>query len=174
MSAGYLSPVPLSPVHQRDGFHSASTEQNDWLQRHALASHLAGHTKVHVVTQEGSPQVVAFFAWRMAQVSVADAPARASAGGGRYPVPVALLARLAVDQRHEGRGVGRSVLRTVLRMAAEAGATLGCRGLLVHCESEAAREWYLRQVPAFEASPTDAMHLVLVMKDLRRAVEAAG
>lgn len=174
MRARYLAPVPLTSAPGVAGFHSASEEQNQWLSRYAFASHSGGHTKVHVVTEEGAAEVVAYFAWRMAQVSVADAPGRASAGGGRYPVPMALLARLAVDERHEGGGLGRAVLRTVLRLTAEAGVTIGCRGLLVHCESDAARAWYLHQVPAFESSPTDPLHLVLVMKDLRRAVEGVG
>jgi len=83
---------------------------------------------------------------------------------------MALLARLAVDERHEGRGLGRALLRDVLALTLEVGTRIGCRGLLVHCETEAAREFYLRNLPSFEPSPSDPMHQVLLMEDLRRAV----
>jgi len=122
------------------------------------------------VVERETSGVVAYFAWTMAGLNFEAASARAATGGGRHPVPVALLARLAVDERHEGRGLGRSLLRDVVARTLEVGSRIGCRGLLVHCETEEARDFYLRVLPSFEPSPSDPMHLMLLMKDLRRAV----
>lgn len=166
----YRLPRPLAPAHVLEGFVCASAEQTDWLVRHARQSMATGSTKVFVVTPTGSDQIVAYYAWSMAQIDVADAPARLRKGSGRYPQPVALLARLGVHRDHEGRGLGAGLLRDVIERVAAISEEIGCRGLLVHCESERAREFYLHLVPEFEASPTDELHLVLMLKDIKRTL----
>lgn len=62
------------------------------------------------------------------------------------------------------------MLRDVIERAAAISEEIGCRGLLVHCESEQARKFYLHLVPEFEASPTDELHLVLMLKDIKRTL----
>jgi hypothetical protein len=141
-----------------------------WLRRYARQSAGGGTTRVFVVTQPGSPVVVAYYAWCMAQLDVAAAPERLRKGAGRYPQPVALLARLGVGVNHEGRGLGAGLLQDVFARLLELSTDIGCRGLLVHAESTAARDFYLHLVPEFETSPTDALHLVLLMKDIRNTL----
>lgn len=169
MSA-YVRPALLRPDHVLEGFRSRSPEQTQWLVRHARGSHGGGFTRTFVVVERGSLDVVAYYAWSMAGLAYEEAPARAVAGAGRYPVPVALLARLAVDERHEGRGLGTHLLRDVLARTVEVGTRIGCRALLVHGEGDEARAFHRRVLPSFEHSPSDPLHLVLLMKDLRRAV----
>jgi GNAT superfamily N-acetyltransferase len=166
----YARPHLLANDHSLDGFDCASPEQTEWLRRHARQSMAAGSTRVLVVTPFRSPDVVAYYAWAMAHLDVADAPERLRRGAGRYPQPVALLARLGVDRHHEGRGLGTGLVGDVVTRAAELSSEIGCRGLLVHCESAEARAFYLRVLPDFEESPTDPMHLVLLMKDIRRTL----
>lgn len=132
----------------------------------------AGTTRVFVVTPTDSREVVAYYAWTMAQIDVADAPARLRMGAGRYPQPVALLARLGVHREHERRGLGAGLLQDVIQRATAIGNDIGCRGLLVHCESEDARHFYRHLVPEFEPSPTDELYLVLLLKDIRRTLVA--
>lgn len=168
----YQAPQPLGREHELDDFVCASTEQTDWLVRHARQSHAAGTTRVFVITPTGSNEVIAYYAWTMAQLDVADAPTRMRKGAGRYPQPVALLARLGVHLNHEGRGLGAALLRDVILRVAAVSDDIGCRGLLVHAESETAREFYLHLVPEFEPSPTDDLHLVLLLKDIRRTISA--
>jgi hypothetical protein len=127
-------------------------------------------TRVLVVTPADSGVVVAYYAWCMASVSLADAPPRVRRGAGRSPQPVALLARLGVDVGHEGRGLGAGMLRDVILRTVALGEEIGCRGLLVHAETVEARDFYLHLVPEFEMSPTDQMHLYLLMKDIRRTL----
>jgi hypothetical protein len=153
-----------------EDFECRSTEQTEWLRFHARQAHAAGTAKVLVVTPADGDAVVAYYAWSMASVSVEDAPARIRKGAGRYPQPVALLARLGVAIEHEGQGLGAGLVADVISRTAQLGAGIGCRGLLVHTETPQARDFYLHLIPEFEPSPTDDLHLVLLMKDILRTL----
>lgn len=166
----YRAPEPLGVVHVVDEFRCSSPEQTEWLRRVARQSASMGTTKVFVVTELGSDRVVAYYAWCMAQLAISDAPDRLRKGAGRYPQPVALLARLGVDVEHERRGLGAGLFTDVIARVAGLSAEIGCRGLLVHAESHNARDFYLHLVPEFEQSPTDELHLVLMTKDIRRTL----
>lgn len=170
MSSHYRAPEPLSERHDISTFACRSSEQTDWLRRHARQSVSAGTTKVFVVTEAEGLVVVAYYGWCMAQLSSGASPARLRKGAGRYPQPVALLARLGVDTAHEGRGLGAALLQDVFARVLELSEDIGCRGLLVHSESDEARDFYRHLVPEFEPSPTDDLHLVLLMKDIRRTL----
>lgn len=170
MTRGYRPPALLQAEHELDRFECRSAEQTEWLRRHARQSSSSGTTRVLVVTPADSNVVVAYYAWRMASISLADVPPRLRTGAGRYPQPVALLARLGVDVAHEGRGIGAGLFQDVIARAHALGEGIGCRGLLESAESAAARDFYLHLVPEFEASPTDELHLFLVMKDIRRTL----
>jgi len=148
-----------------------SNEQTEWLYRYARQTHTTRTSRVLVVSEVNSDEVVAYYAWSMATISTTDAPERIRKGAGRYPQPVALLARLGVSIEHEGRGLGAGLLQDVVERTAELGVEIGCRGLLVHAESGAAREFYLHLIPEFEPSPTDDLHLVLLMKDIHETLE---
>jgi hypothetical protein len=106
----------------------------------------------------------------MATISITEAPDRLRMGSGRYPQPVALLARLGVSMESEGQGLGAGLLKDVVGRTAELGVEIGCRGLLVHAESAAARDFYAHLIPEFESSPSDELHLVLLMKDILRTL----
>jgi GNAT superfamily N-acetyltransferase len=170
VSGAYRPPVLLHAEHDIDGFECRSVEQTEWLRRHARQSSTTGTTRVLVVTPADSNVVVAYYAWCMASVSGVDAPARVRKGAGRYPQPVALLARLGVDVGHEGRGLGAGLLQDVIARTHALGEEIGCQVLLVHAETAEARDFYLHLVPEFEASPTDELHLFLLMKDIRRTL----
>jgi hypothetical protein len=166
----YQWPEPLNNRHVLDGFRCSSAEQTNWLHRYARQSALSGLTRVFVVTEPGRNEVVAYYAWCMASVSPTSAPKRLSKGAGSYPQPVALLARLGVDIDHERHGLGAALLQDVFARLIEVSPKIGCRGLLVHAESSEARDFYLHLIPEFESSTTDDLHLVLLMKDIRRSL----
>jgi GNAT superfamily N-acetyltransferase len=96
---------------------------------------------------------------------------RTHAATGRPIARTALLARLGVDTEHEGRGLGAGLLQDVFARLLGLSGEVGCRGLLVHAESTEARDFYLHLVPEFESSPTDDLHLLLLMNDIRRTVD---
>jgi GNAT superfamily N-acetyltransferase len=88
----------------------------------------------------------------------------------RYRIAVILLARLAVDRTLQGRGVGAGLLKDALLRAADAADTIGARALLVHAKDDEARRFY--EHFGFEPSPTDPLHLFLVMKDLKARIRS--
>lgn len=157
MSAGYLSRRLLASAERLYGFECRSEEQTIWLRKHARQAHARGGTsRVFVVTEAGGCDVVAYYAWCMASITPVQ--------------PLPLLARLGVDLHHEGQGLGAALLADVINRTAQIGSEVGCRGLLVHAESGAARAFYLHLLPEFEPSPTDPLHLVLLMKDILRTL----
>ena len=166
----YQPPEPLAARHQLKGFHCRSQEQSSWLVEVARQAHGTGTSRVFVVTAVDQPHVVAFYAWCMASAAIADLPDRLRRGAGRYPQPIALLARLGVDERHQGQGLGAALLLDVITRVASLSDAIGCRGLLVHAESEQARGFYEHLIPEFERSPTDPLHLLLLLKDIRRTL----
>ena len=135
----YNPPVLLAAHHQLAGFRCRSAEQTAWLVELAKQAHGTGTTRVFVVTEVDQPRVAAYYAWCMASVGITDLPERLRRGAGRYPQPMALLARLGVDERHEGQGLGAALLLDVISRVASLSDAIGCRGLLVHAESEQAR-----------------------------------
>lgn len=170
MSAVYRSPEPLGVGHIIDDFRCRSHEQTQWLRSYSRQSASTGTTKVFVVTTQSDSRIVAYYAWCMAQIDMTSAPDRLRKGAGRYPQPVALLARLGVDVAHEGRGLGAGLLVDVITRLLGVSEAIGCRGLLIHTESNEARAFYLHLIPELIASPTDELHLVLLLKDARRTL----
>jgi GNAT superfamily N-acetyltransferase len=168
----YRPPRLLEADDSINRFACRSVEQTDWLHYYARQANATGTARVLVVTPVDNSEVVAYYAWSMASVSIDDAPSRMRKGAGRYPQPVALLARLGVSVDHEGRGLGAGLLADAISRTAQLGVEIGCRGLLVHAETPQARDFYLHLIPEFEASPTDDLHLVLLMKDIHKTLRS--
>ena len=130
----------------------------------------AGTSRVYVTTAPGSPTVLGYYALAAGAVEPADTSGRLRKGIGRHPIPVVLLTRLGVDVRAQGIGLGAALVRDALLRVAAAADVIGVRALLIHAESDRARAFY-EHIAEFEPSPTDPLHLILLMKDLRRALE---
>lgn len=170
MTQAYRPPRLLEADDVLEEFECRSAEQTDWLRHHGRQAHAAGTAKVLVVTPDDSDLIVAYYAWSMASITTGEAPARVRKGAGRYPQPFALLARLGVSLDHERRGLGAGLLADAISRTAQLGVEIGCRGLLVHAETREARDFYLHLIPEFDRSPTDELHLVLLMKDILKSL----
>jgi GNAT superfamily N-acetyltransferase len=162
----YSSPGRLTSQHETSEFDCGSDAQTSWLRKHALQAQAAETSVVYVVCRADERRVVGYFALAAGSVASLEAPPLITKGAGRYRVPVILLTRLGVDLKEQGRGLGEALMKEVLLRTAEAANTIGARALLIHAESEAARSFY-EHLGEFERSPTDPLHLYLLMKDLR-------
>ena len=160
-------PNPLSADHDVKNFDCGKQELTEWLRRYALQNHQAGATRVYVLNRGG--RVVGYYALAAGSVESEDAPIRVRKGLVRHPIPVILLARLAVDVSEQGRGLGATLLKDALTRVAAAADEIGARAVLVHAKDDDARNFYQRY--DFEPSPTDPLHLFLLMKDLRVALK---
>jgi ribosomal protein S18 acetylase RimI-like enzyme len=164
--------TPLARTHVVAAFDCGSAAQSEWLIRHALQAHQSGTSRVYVVSEETDEgqKVVGYYAVAAGSVAPATAPQRLAQGAGRYHQPVVILTRLGVDLSCQGLGLGKALVVDALRRVAAASEVIGVRALLIHGENNTARDFCLR-LAKFDASPTDRLHLFLLMKDLRRALE---
>lgn len=139
---------------------------NQFLYRFALINQRAGSAQTYVCCEEG--KVVGYYSLTVGSVEPVNAPTRVAKGLARHPLPVMILARLAVDKAYQGKGLGRALLKDVLLRTLQASDIAGIRALLVHAKDDLARKWYEQW--EFESSPTDPLHLYLILKDLKAIV----
>ncbi len=150
--------------HAVDEF-SCGREELDWfLRRFAWPNRQANASQTYVGLHVG--EVIGFYSLVFGDVAYADAPERLTKGLARHPVPLMVLARLAVASGWQGRGIGAGLLKDALRRTLQAADIGGVRAIAVHAKDEAARRFYERY--DFVASPTDPHHLFVLVKDVRR------
>ncbi|MBM3462265.1 MAG: GNAT family N-acetyltransferase [Armatimonadetes bacterium] len=154
-------PVPIGKDHQLGAFDCGPPPLNEWLQRYARQNETKRGSRTYVALRDN--RVVGYYTICMAEVGHDAAPQRVRKGLGRYPIPVVLLARLAVDRTEQSKGLGRALLKHALLQAISASEVVGCRALLIHAKDEAARDYY-RQF-GFESSPTNDLHLMLSLHE---------
>jgi GNAT superfamily N-acetyltransferase len=159
---GYGAPRPISADDDVAGFDSGEPSLDAYLRGRALANHVEGASRCFVTSRDG--RVVGFYALASAAVDRADTPGRVRRNMPD-PVPVILLSRLAIDAQEQGKGLGAQLLRDAIARVVAAAEIVGVRALLVHALHEQAREFYAHF--DFEPSPTDPLHLLLLIKDAR-------
>ncbi len=160
----------LRPDHPIEGFDCGREELNRYLARYAWQNQQAGAGQTYVGLVEGA--VVGYHTLAVGYVTGEDAPARLTKGLARHPVPIMLLARLAVDRRWHGKGIGKALLRDAMQRTVQAADIAGIRAFVVHAKDEEARSFYQRF--DFVPSPTDPLHLFVLLKDVRRIVEKSS
>jgi GNAT superfamily N-acetyltransferase len=158
----------LTAQHDIGSFDCGKPDLNQFIQRFALVSQQANSSQTYVACRSG--RVVGYYSLAVGAVARNEAPARTGKGLAQHPIPVMILGRLAVDKTEQQAGLGRALLKDALRRTARAADIAGIRALVVHAKDEEARNWY-RQF-TFDPSPTDPLHLFLLMKDLKREVGA--
>lgn len=154
----------LNASHVLDGFDCGKAPLDRFLQRFALTNQASGSAQTYVVCR-GEGRIVGYYSLCVGAVEHGEAPQRVGKGLARHPIPVMLLARLAIDRAEQGRGLGKALLKDALLRTAQAAEIAGIRALLVHAKDDEARAWYAAF--DFEPSPTDAYHFFLLLKDLR-------
>jgi GNAT superfamily N-acetyltransferase len=159
-------PVPLADPHRFEDFNSGEASLDDWLKRRARANQASGATRTYVACE--GERVIAYYALASGAITVASVT-------GRFrrnmpdPIPVAVLARLAVDRGYHGRGLGRALFQDEARRVAQAADAIGIRGIVVHAISDEARKFYvaLGFDPCPQAQPHPPMTLVVTLSDIR-------
>ena len=161
-----LSPVEvLSKIHDLSGFDCGAHESlNHWLKKYALQNQANDSSRTYVVHRGN--RVVGYYSISAGSISKERATGRAAHGLANHPIPVSLLGRLAVHKEEQGSGLGKALLKDALLRMERAADILGIRAVLVHAIDQQAREFYERF--EFDSCPGDELHLMLLMKDLRR------
>ncbi|MFZ5534141.1 MAG: GNAT family N-acetyltransferase [Pseudomonadota bacterium] len=164
----FRAPEPLASQHRLEGFDCGKPALNDWLLRHAHQAQGSGSAKTFVVVTADDDRVVGYFSLTVGQVDTLEASDRIRKGMGQYPVPVVILARLAVSREHHGRGIGIGMLQDAIRRTLLIAEQAGVRAMLTHPIDEDAVRFYTRF--GFIASPLREQQLLLLLKDARKHV----
>jgi GNAT superfamily N-acetyltransferase len=151
------APQPLSSVHLLDKFNCGEPVLDEWLKRRAMSNQLSGASRTFVVLDQDS-LVCGYYA--MAAGAVAHQMATSSVRRNMPdPVPVMVLARLAVDLRAQGIKLGASLLQDAVNRAVMVAENAGVRALLVHALNDKAKEFYEHY--GFQSSSLNTMTLML-------------
>ncbi len=159
-----LALEPLTAQHRLAEFDSGKPALNEWLLRHAAQAQASGSARTFVALD--GQRVAGYFSLTVGQVDTADATERVRKGMGSYPVPVVILARLAVSVQDQGRGIGAGLLLEAIVRTLQLAEIAGVRALLTHPIDEEAAGFYRRF--GFEASPIREQQLLLLLKDARK------
>jgi predicted N-acetyltransferase YhbS len=165
MNGKMSPPEPLADHHEIGEFKSGETSLDEWLRRRARANQAGGASRTYVVCEE--KRVIGYYA-------LASGAVMAESATGRFrrnmpnPIPVVVLARLAVDHGWQGRGLGRALFRDAARRVANAADAIGIRGIVVHAISAEAKKFYLAL--GFDPSPREPMMLMVTLPDVRAAL----
>jgi GNAT superfamily N-acetyltransferase len=150
-------PQPLATTHLLDGFNCGEPSLDDWLKRRALANHLSGASRTFVVV-DAAQCVLGYYALAAGVVAHQEATS-AVRRSMPDPVPVMVLARLAVDARAQGIKLGAALLQDAVIRVQSVAENVGVRALLVHALNERAKQFYEHY--GFRASPMHPMTLML-------------
>ncbi len=154
----------LGAGHAVGGFDCGREELNRFLIRFALANQQAGSARTYVAV--AAEAVVGYYSLAVGEVAYGGAPERLSKGLARHPIPIMLLARLAVATTWQGKGLGSGLLKDAMLRTLQAAEIAGIRALAVHAMDEQARVFY--EHFGFAPSPTDPLHLFQLLKDIKR------
>jgi GNAT superfamily N-acetyltransferase len=158
-------PEPLADRHEFEEFRCGETSLDDWLRRRARANQVSGASRTYVVCHGN--RVIGYYALASGMIAVESAPGRFRRNMPN-PIPVAVLARLAVDLDWHGQGIGRALFRDAAGRVAQAADAIGIRGIVVHAISEQAKSFYLAL--GFDPSPREPMTLMVTLADIRAAL----
>lgn len=154
------APQPLEAIHRLDEFECGEAVLDEWLKRRAMTNQMSGASRTFVVSDQDS-RICGYYA--MAAGAVSHPMATSSVRGNMPdPVPVMVLARLAVDHRAQGIKLGASLLRDAVNRAVVVSQNAGVRALLVHALHDRAKDFYEHH--GFQSSPLHPKTLMLRLK----------
>lgn len=166
-------PEPLAAAHRLDAFDSGvpvlagpALSEVEGLRRRALANEVGGASRTYVICDD--TDVIGYYALAAGALAHDSAPGNIRRNMPD-PIPVMVLGRLAIDRRHQGKGLGRALLRDALLRTLQAARIGGIRAMLVHAISDEARTFYVRA--GFIESPLDPMTLMVSLAQAERLLE---
>lgn len=163
-------PQPLDVRHRLEEFDCGKPALTEWLLRHARQAQVSGSARTFVACD--GERVAGYYSLTVGQIDTLEAPERVRRGMGQYPIPLIILARLAIDLDYQKRGIGFSLLQDAIRRAVAVAEHAGIRALLTHPLDAEAEAFYKRF--GFEPIPDNQRALILLLKDARRFAAVSG
>lgn len=162
----FSAPQPLDASHRLEAFDCGNPALTDWLLQHARQAQDSGSARTFVVCDQD--RVAGYYSLTVGQIDTLAAPERMRRGMGQYPIPLVILARLAVDLDYQKRGLGFSLLQDAITRTVAVAEQAGIRALLTHPIDAEADAFYRRF--GFEPTPLQDRQLILLLKDARRFI----
>jgi GNAT superfamily N-acetyltransferase len=162
-------PRPVEPLdpkrHHVKEFRCGQPTLDRWLQAYAGQSQRRDVARTFVAA-DSELRVVGYYTLVAGQVehSAASAPVRVGVSR-HFPIPICLIARLAVDQSWHGRGLGSDLLRDALRRTLAASDQIGIRTVVVDAIDAEAASFYRRH--GFEPTSKDGLTLMVPIAAVR-------
>jgi GNAT superfamily N-acetyltransferase len=169
-SASELRIEKLTRTHSVETFDCGAEPLNRFLIRYALANQLAGSSTTYLALSGAT--VAGYYTLTVGQVEYEAASERMKKGLARHPVPIMILARLAVSSSYQGHGLGSGMLKDAMLRTLAAADIAGIRAFVVHAKDDAAKSFYERY--DLLPSPTDPYHLYRLLKDIRALAQAGA
>jgi GNAT superfamily N-acetyltransferase len=153
----------LALTHDPTSFDCGNDALNHFIKLHALPGQRAGISQTYVAATDA--EIAGYYSLVVGHVTHDDAPERLAKGLPRYPVPVIILARLAVDRTWQGKGLGAALVVDAMRRVLQAAEIAGVRAMVVHAKDEAAQRFYGHL--GFVQFPQKPLTLYRLLKDIR-------
>lgn len=160
----------IEKLHRRhavEGFDCGQEPLNRFLVRYAFPNQQANASQTYLGLAD--EEVSGFYTLVVGEIAYAEASARMTKGLAHHPIPVMILARLAVSIAWQGKEIGAGLIKDALARTLQAADIAGIRAMVVHAKDDNARAFY--EHFGFANSPTDSRHLYVLIKDLRRAIQ---
>lgn len=167
-SSNTKPPVPIDKHHILDDFDCGVPELYKYLKSYSYQNHQSRGARTYVITLDN--KVIGYYSLAYGSVETNEVPPRVRKDLGRYPVPVMILARLAVDRSQRGKGLGWGLVRDALSRTLQAADIAGLRAVLVYAKDE--RDKAFCRKFDFASSLLDNFYLYLLVKDFRKTLQA--
>ena len=160
-------PILLTPDLDLSQFTCGKPAFDEWVKKYALQAGSSGSANTFILRNEREA-LVGYYSISMGSISQVEAIEGVRKGTGRYPIPVILLARLAVDQKFQGQGIGRALLRDAVIRGVNISQEVAFRAIITHPIDNEAVDFYMKF--GFEQSPISSGPLMILVKDVRKAL----
>jgi GNAT superfamily N-acetyltransferase len=166
----YRRPAPLGEHHRIESFDSGKPELDVFLKEMALNNQKQGYTRTFVIA-DVNYQVVGYHSLCAGMISRENAPRMVAGHGAPRDIPVALLARLAVDKNCQGQGLGAALFRNAVMSVMSTSQLVAFRAIMVHALDDEAESFYLKY--GFRRSKGLERTLLLPTKDIAASLQSA-
>jgi GNAT superfamily N-acetyltransferase len=159
-----IGPCPIEDGFDTSEFDSGVEALDTYLKRYARQTQKREGARTYVVLE--ASRVIAYYTLVFGAIEWTEAPENVRKGLGKYPIPILILARLAVDRNWAGKGLGNSLLLDALQRAMAASEIAGLRAVVVDAKDDVSKRFYEKR--GFRAWPVDAKRLFVTMLELKR------
>lgn len=161
-------PVLLGKDHKRQSFDCGNESLNVFIKQFALQNEKNNSSKTYVIICKYTKEIVGYYTLSYGSISHEDATEQVRRRMPNYPIPVMILARLAVSKRYQRMGVGRSLLKHSVFQTFEASKIAGLKAFIVHAKDEQSKKFYLNH--GFQESAIDSYHLMISIQEIKQAM----